>query len=131
MRQDPGNQDRDGEPVPEGIAVLEEVKLNGSTQWITIRGHDTDNPLLLFLAGGPRGSELASTRLHLSELEQIYTVVNWDQSGAAKSFHAVGPEELAPERIIEVMTRVKEDVVNSAGASSSPPRRVDAGCPAW
>ena len=96
----PAIRDTDGEPVPEGIAVLEEVELNGSTQWITIRGHDTDNPLLLFLAGGPGGSELASTRLHLGELEQIYTVVNWEQPGAAKSFHAVPPEELTPERYV-------------------------------
>ncbi|NBC29587.1 MAG: alpha/beta fold hydrolase [Spirochaetes bacterium] len=97
----PAVVDTDGEPVPEGIAVLEEVELNGSRQWITIRGHDAENPLLLFLAGGPGASELASTRLHLSELEEIYTVVNWDQPGAGKSFRARPPEKLTPRRYVE------------------------------
>jgi pimeloyl-ACP methyl ester carboxylesterase len=68
---------------------MEKVELNGSQQWIAIRGQNVDNPVLLFLAGGPSGSELPSTRLHLAELEDHFVVVNWDQPGAAKSYSAV------------------------------------------
>ena len=45
--------DANGKPLPHSIAVLEKVKLGGSEEWITIRGKDSRNPLLLFLAGGP------------------------------------------------------------------------------
>jgi hypothetical protein len=52
----------DGRSIPGSIAELEPVELNGSRQWITIRGHDQTRPVLLFLAGGPGGSQLAATR---------------------------------------------------------------------
>ena len=91
----------DGEPLPGSIAVMEQVELNGSQQWVTIRGDDVNNPVLLFLSGGPGGSELPSTRLHLGELEKHYVVVNWDQPGAAKSYTAVARSELTPARYID------------------------------
>jgi pimeloyl-ACP methyl ester carboxylesterase len=91
----------DGRPLPGSIAVLEKVSLNGSQQWISIRGHDTSNPVLLFLAGGPGGSQLSTARFALSSLEQHFVIVNWEQPGAGKSFDAVNRNELTPERYIE------------------------------
>lgn len=90
----------DGHPLPGSVASLEQVELNGSQQWITVRGRDTDRPVLLFLAGGPGGSQLAATRIVLSELERHFVVVNWDQPGAGKSYHAVPFDQLTPERAI-------------------------------
>ena len=44
----------DGKPLPGSIATLEKVSLNGSEQWITIRGQDATKPILLHLGmGGP------------------------------------------------------------------------------
>jgi hypothetical protein len=60
--------DDNGRVLPGSIATLELVELNGSQQWITIRGHNVHNPVLLFLAGGPGGSELVMTRRYLSAL---------------------------------------------------------------
>ncbi len=88
----------DGRPVPGSIAVLEQVELNGSKQWISIRGHDQTKPVLLFLAGGPGGSQLAATRKLLGGLEEHFVVVNWDQPGAGKSYSAVNIDDLTPER---------------------------------
>ena len=92
--------DAGGSPRPGSIAVMERVELNGSRQWITIRGKNVDNPVLLFLSGGPGGSELPSTRLHLGELEDHFVVVNWDQPGAGKSYYAVDIDALTPGRYI-------------------------------
>lgn len=89
-----------GHPIPESIATLETVELNGSRQWVTIRGRDRSNPVLLFLAGGPGGSELPSTRIHLGRMEDHFVVVNWDQPGAGKSFGAVPAASLTPERYV-------------------------------
>src|SRR5690606_16650040 len=47
----------DGHPLPGSIAQMEAVELNGRGQWITVRGHDANKPVLLFLAGGPGGSQ--------------------------------------------------------------------------
>jgi pimeloyl-ACP methyl ester carboxylesterase len=97
----PSIVDAQGQPVPGSIAALEQVELNGSRQWVSIRGHDATKPVLLFLAGGPGGSQLATARFALSGLEQHFVVVNWEQPGAGKSFDAVKRTTLTPERYIE------------------------------
>ena len=67
---------------------------------MTIRGHSTDLPVLLFLAGGPGGSELVMTRRYLGDLEQHFIIVNWDQPGTGKSYSAVPFDELTTERVV-------------------------------
>lgn len=91
----------DGKALPGSIATLEQVELNGSQQWISIRGQDQEKPVLLFLAGGPGGSQLVTARRTLAELEKYFVVVNWEQPGAGKSFDAVDRASLTPERYIE------------------------------
>ncbi len=90
----------DGQPVPGSIAELEQVELNGRNQWITMRAHDADKPVLLFLAGGPGGSQLAATRKVLTGLEEHFVVINWDQPGAGKSYRAADFDTLTPEQYI-------------------------------
>jgi pimeloyl-ACP methyl ester carboxylesterase len=92
--------DAQGNVIPGSIAVLEKVNLNGSEQWITIRGRDVNKPVLLFLAGGPGGSQLVTQRRALGALEDHFVVVNWEQPGAGKSFHAVELSTLTPERYV-------------------------------
>lgn len=92
--------DAQGNRLPNSIAAIERINLGGDDQWITIRGKDQSNPILLFLAGGPGGSELAWTRQYLSALEDHFVVVNWDQPGAGKSYNAVDISTLTPERFI-------------------------------
>lgn len=102
----------DGQPLPGSIAELEQVELNGRQQWLTIRGQDIDKPVLLFLAGGPGGSQLAQTRKKLGALEEHFVVVNWDQPGAGKSFHAADFAAITPEQYIadghELTTYLRE-----------------------
>ena len=93
--------DAAGKPLPGSIATLEMVTLNGSEQWVSMRGQDVTKPVLLFLAGGPGGSQLATARYALGGLEEHFVVVNWEQPGAGKSFDAVDRAMLTPERYIE------------------------------
>ncbi len=81
----------DGEEVPGSVAELSTVDLNGHELGLMIRGTSTENPVLLFLAGGPGGSELGAMRRHLPELEKHFTVVTWDQRGAGTSYADLDP----------------------------------------
>lgn len=80
-----------GDPLPGSIAALEQVELGGVSQWISMRGHSTDNPVLLYLHGGPGQSGLPFTRFLFGELERDFVVVDWDQRGTGKSHAALEP----------------------------------------
>ncbi len=83
--------DTNGDPVPGSIAELSTVNINGHDLHVMIRGLSVDNPVLLFLAGGPGGSEMGAMRNHLPDLEQHFTVVTWDQRGSGKSYDELDP----------------------------------------
>ncbi|MBK8470443.1 MAG: alpha/beta hydrolase [Actinomycetales bacterium] len=83
----------DGGPLPGSVAELTTVDVGGHELGLMIRGTSTDNPVLLFLAGGPGGSEIGAMRRHLPELEKHFTVVTWDQRGAGTSYPALDPAD--------------------------------------
>ncbi len=89
----PAIRDSSGKVVPNSIASLEKIKLGGVEQWLVIRGHNTNNPVLLFLSGGPGASELGRVRYFSEPLEQHFTMVVWEQRGCGKSFPSVNPKE--------------------------------------
>lgn len=82
----------DGKPLPGSIASLEKVKLGGVDQWLIIRGHDVNKPVLLFLSGGPGASEAARVLRFNSELEKHFVVVIWEQRGCGKSYPSIHPK---------------------------------------
>jgi len=93
--------DVNGKPLPDSIASLEKVNLNGSEQWITIRGQDVDKPILLNLGmGGPGGGGFA-TRSLFEPLEKDFVVVSWDEPGTGKSYNAVPFSTLNKQRFVE------------------------------
>lgn len=61
------------------------VKIGGIDQWIQIRGENRDNPVMLILHGGP-GSSYVPFTLTLRSWERYFTVVQWDQRGAGKTY---------------------------------------------
>ncbi len=73
------------------MAELTRLEAGGHDLPLLIRGTSTDNPVLLFLAGGPGGSEFGAMRRHLPELEQYFTVVTWEQRGAGTAYSELDP----------------------------------------
>jgi pimeloyl-ACP methyl ester carboxylesterase len=60
-------------------------KIGGIDQWIAIQGQDTRNPVILYLHGGP-GEAQSPFLDQFKPWEQDFTVTNWDQRGAGKTF---------------------------------------------
>jgi pimeloyl-ACP methyl ester carboxylesterase len=86
----------------QSINVLEQIELGGQRQWISIRGYDVRNPLLLYLHPGPGTADLALLRTQCPELERQFVVVNWDQRGAGKSFQVTATtDELSITQLVE------------------------------
>ena len=71
------------------IAELQKVIIGNSEQWVLIRSENIDNPILLFVHGGPGTSQLTLIRNNTRPIEKYFTVVNWDQRGAGKSYQAI------------------------------------------
>jgi proline iminopeptidase len=81
----------DGAVVPGSIAELTRVEIGGHKQALMIRGRSVDNPVLLFLAGGPGGSEIGTMRNRGELLERDFVVATWDERGAGKSAVEIDP----------------------------------------
>lgn len=82
----PAFVDSQGDVVPESVAEERRVELGGVEQYVLVRGRDRGAPLLVYVHGGPGGSETAFLRAFNSELEDAFVAVYWDQRGAGKSF---------------------------------------------
>jgi len=87
---------------PNGIESLEEIVVNGDRQWIYIRGHNRNNPVMLYLHGGPGMSEMPLARAFGGTLEQHVTIVHWDQRGSGKSRAGrARPDELSVQTYLD------------------------------
>lgn len=81
----------DGKPLAGSIAELTRVRAGGHDLAMMIRGNSIDNPVMLFLAGGPGGTELGAVRKHGEALEQDFVVATLDQRGTGKSYDQLEP----------------------------------------
>ena len=82
--------------TPNGMTRLEKVRIGGIEQWVSIRGRDKRNPVLLVIHGGP-GYVLMPMSWWISrDWEEYFTVVHWDQRGAGKTLLINDRAQLAP-----------------------------------
>jgi pimeloyl-ACP methyl ester carboxylesterase len=69
-----------------GINSLETARIGGIDQWIEARGHDVNNPILLFIHGGPGVAFIPMSGAFQDPWEKSFTVAEWDQRGAGKTY---------------------------------------------
>ncbi|MFI6737270.1 alpha/beta fold hydrolase [Nonomuraea sp. NPDC050451] len=74
-----------------GIDQCGFVRIGGIDQWISIRGEDLRNPVILEIHGGPGASNLIYTA-RTRGWERHFTIVRWDLRGAGKTFTHNGPD---------------------------------------
>lgn len=111
----PDVYDDEGNTPENNISELIQVELNGRKQSISIRGTDKSKPVLLFLAGGPGGTQLAAVRYELGELEKHFVMVGWDQPGAGKSYNALDIKDITVETYVQDGYKLTEYLLERFG----------------
>jgi pimeloyl-ACP methyl ester carboxylesterase len=82
--------------TPTGVERLQTVRIGDIDQWVSIRGRDTRNPLLLVIHGGPGYVLMPESWWMSRDWEEYFTVVHWDLRGAGKTLLINDPVKLAP-----------------------------------
>ena len=78
---------------PRGIEEARFVRIGGVEQWVTIRGEDRANPVILIVGGTGRdgpGTVFSPFVAAFRPWERDFTVVQWDMRGAGKTFARAG-----------------------------------------
>ncbi|NRR33042.1 alpha/beta hydrolase [Oxalobacteraceae bacterium] len=81
------------------------VRIGGIEQWITIKGERCDNPVILFIHGGPGNPNTPYADTVYGGWEKDFTLVQWDQRGAGSTYvrNPRDPETTERELSIERM----------------------------
>jgi len=99
--------------APNGVQEAWAERAGGIEQWVTARGMDRDNPVILFVHGGP-ASPLTPTLWQFQRpLEEYFTMVTYDQRAAGKTFNLNPPEAVADTLQVE---RYVDDAIAVAEA---------------
>lgn len=97
---------------PDGINTLEPVRIGGIDQWIEMRGENVNNPILLFIHGGPGVPFIPLAGAFQGPWEKYFTVVQWDQRGAGKTYASNDKELQRRTMSVPQMEQDTLDVAN-------------------
>ncbi|MEU5612491.1 alpha/beta fold hydrolase [Streptomyces sparsogenes] len=98
--------------TPDGIDESGFVRVGGIDQWVSIRGEDRRNPVILEIHGGP-GAANSIYVPRTRAWERHFTIVRWDMRGGGRTFGHGGPEgqgEMTFERILQDALEITEHV---------------------
>lgn len=99
-----------------GINESMYVEINGTKQWINIYGENINNPVLLYLHGGPGSSTSTVDYVFTRQWADVYTVVTWDQRNCGKSYNKdYNDTELTYELFMEDGKEMTEYILDYMG----------------
>jgi pimeloyl-ACP methyl ester carboxylesterase len=81
--------------TPHGVQETFIATLGGARQVVNVRGADRANPILIFIHGGPGAVEMPVAWSFQRPWEDYFTVVQYDQRGAGRSYPLNDPKKLA------------------------------------
>ena len=94
--------------TPNGLQETYKTRIGGIDQWVNIRGHDRANPVILSVHGGPASPTMPTTWQFQRPIEEYFTVVQYDQRGAGKTFLANDPEAISDT--LQIQTYVDDAI---------------------
>lgn len=72
--------------APNGVQESFKLRIGGVDQWLDVRGQDRANPVILFVHGGPASPVTPTQWQFQRPIEEYFTVVNYDQRGAGRTY---------------------------------------------
>ena len=111
---------------PQGVDEMIKVRINGIDQWLSIRGKDRRNPILLFLHGGPASPAMPEAYTFQTPWEDYFTVVQWDQRGSGKTYEANTEKAMEAGMTVDGMTDDAAQVCQYLGTTA---QKISAGTP--
>jgi hypothetical protein len=94
--------------APGGIDEFKTVEIGGIQQWISVRGNDPHNPILLYLHGGPGAPMMPESWTYQRPWEDFFTVVQWDQRGSGKAFASAHRKITQPFSVDRIVADAEE-----------------------
>lgn len=82
--------------TPRGVHESFVATLGGVPQYVSVRGADRRNPIILYVHGGPAAPETPLSWAFQRPWEDAFTVVEWDQRATGRSFLLTDPEAVGP-----------------------------------
>jgi pimeloyl-ACP methyl ester carboxylesterase len=83
--------DANGQVLPGSLSEKSWVTINGVEMGMIIKSRDIKKPVLLFVHGGPGMPEYWLNASYPCRLDELFTVVWWDQRGSGLSYSAAIP----------------------------------------
>ena len=104
--------------TPQSIDETGFVEIGGIEQWIAVQGLDRRNPAIFYLHGGP-GEAQSPFLKEFAPWQRDFTVVNWDQRGAGKTYEKNGKStpDITLDRLAEDAVEIAGYVLNRLGKS--------------
>ncbi|WP_339291630.1 alpha/beta hydrolase [Paenibacillus sp. FSL W8-0187] len=99
-------------PMSNGIDCREFVTIGGISQYLHHRGEDMDNPVMLFLHGGPGEPILPFAQEFQIPWEKHVTIVHWDQRNSGKTYFNNDPKQVAPTVTVDRIVQDTYEIVN-------------------
>lgn len=103
--------DGQGQPIATAVVEKGRVEIGGMEQGFFVRGENVNNPVLLYLHGGPGSPELPFIIPNetTERLEKYFTVCYWEQRGAGMSYSkTLDPATVAVAHMVEDTRQMTE-----------------------
>jgi len=105
-------KDSAGNRIVGSLSEKNFVEIGGIQQGYFVRAENPENPVILFLHGGPGSPSLPfqiPRELPVERLERYFTMVYWDQRGAGMSFcRSIDPASMTVEQMVEDTRQMTE-----------------------
>jgi len=99
------------------ITDLFELEVNGDAQYLLVRGVDREQPVMLFVHGGPGMPAMFLAHDFQRDLEKEFVVVHWDQRASGKSFKGTADQaQLSTSLLLSDMDVVVDHLRDSLDA---------------
>lgn len=72
--------------IEHGVDEGAYVELGGQQQYVLMRGMDNENPVMIYLHGGPSSPDTYATYGFADDLLNDYTIIAWDQRGCGRTY---------------------------------------------